>query len=157
MDQKQSALSLWHRLRNKPFGKWFFSKLICFKAPYFGSVKPRFIELRPGYCEVALKKRRSVHNHLGGVHAIAMCNLAEAAAGLMTDVSMPGTHRWIPKSMSVQYLKRAGTNLRAIAKVEPLPNFQEAMDLLVPVDVVDTDQQVVFQAQITMRVSPKKT
>ena len=32
-----------------PMGKIIFSKLLCYKAPYFGSIKPRFLELAPGY------------------------------------------------------------------------------------------------------------
>lgn len=45
-------------------------------------------------------------NHIGTVHAIAMCNMAELAGGTMTEVTVPSTHRWIPKGMTVEYLKR---------------------------------------------------
>ena len=44
------------------------------KAPYFSTIKPQFKTLRPGYCEVSMKKRRAVLNHLGSVHAIAELN-----------------------------------------------------------------------------------
>jgi hypothetical protein len=47
-----------------PAGKHVFSKLVCLKAPYFGTIKPLFRELRPGYCEIKMKKRRAVHNHI---------------------------------------------------------------------------------------------
>ena len=29
--------------------------MVCLKAPYFGTIKPVFKELRPGYCEIAMK------------------------------------------------------------------------------------------------------
>ena len=57
-------------------------------------------------CVVFMKKRRAVTNHLKTVHAIAMCNMAELAGGLMTEVSLPQGKRWIPSGMTVKYLKR---------------------------------------------------
>jgi acyl-coenzyme A thioesterase PaaI-like protein len=58
-----------------------FSRLVCWKASYFSRVRPAFVELRPGYCEVRAKKRRRVLNHIGTVDAIAMCNMAELTGG----------------------------------------------------------------------------
>lgn len=71
------ALALWRRLERWPLGKLAFSRAISWKAPYFASISPRFEELRPGYARVSMRKRRAVANHIGTVHAIAMCNLAE--------------------------------------------------------------------------------
>ena len=79
-----AALSAWRRLQAKPFGKAIFSRAVCFKAPYFGTISPRFAELQPGRARVSMRKRRAVQNHIGTVHAIAMCNLAELAAGTVT-------------------------------------------------------------------------
>ena len=74
-----------------------FSAMIGQVAPYFASIAPQFVELRPGYAEVTFPKRREVLNHIGTVHAIALCNAAELAAGTMTDVSIPKGRRWIPR------------------------------------------------------------
>jgi hypothetical protein len=57
--------------------------------------------------------------------------------------------------MTVEYLARAETDLRAIAELEPLPEFGEAAELAVPVDIVDAAEQTVMRAVITMWVSPK--
>ncbi|WP_035051714.1 hotdog fold domain-containing protein [Andreprevotia chitinilytica] len=148
--------SIWKKLAPKPAGKWLFSKLVCLKAPYFASIHPRFVELRAGYCELRINKRRAVLNHIGTVHAIAMCNMAELAAGTMVDFTLPNSHRWIPKGMQVEYVKKAETNLRAVAKLEPVPTFGAATDVPVPVEVLDAANQVVFRAVVTMWVSPKK-
>lgn len=157
MDKPNFTLSTWNRLSKFPCGKWLFSKIVCWKAPYFGSIRPKFEELRAGYCVVSIKKRRSVLNHIGTVHAIAMCNMAELAAGTMTDATVPATtHRWIPKGMTVEYLKKAGTNLRAIAELKTPPRFEEAADLPVTVSVLDDQNQIVFRGVILMWVSPKK-
>ena len=150
-----STLSQWQNLSKKPFGKQVFSKALCFKAPYFGSIKPCFIELKPGYSEVAISKRRAVLNHIGTVHAIAMCNMAELAGGMMTEVTVPPSHRWIPKGMTVEYLKKANTDLTAIATPESSAEFSTAQDYKVNVAVNDKAGDIVFKAVITMWVSPK--
>lgn len=153
---KTTTLDIWQRFASKPGGKWAFSRLVCLKAPYFGSIRPRFEELRPEYCAVRLRKRRSVLNHIGTVHAIAMCNMAELAGGTMTEVTVPSTHRWIPKGMTVEYLKRATTDLVAVATPESQPDWSAAGEYKVRVVVRDLQAEPVFQALITMWVSPKK-
>jgi len=150
------TLSTWERLSARPAGKWLFSRLVSWKAPYFRSIKPSFVELRPGRCEVRIKKRRAVLNHLGTVHAIAMCNMAELAGGTMTEVTVPPDYRWIPKRMTVDYLKTAKSDLSAIAELDRLPAFSTATELPIPVTVQDASQQPVFRAVITMWVSPRK-
>lgn len=149
------TLSIWKRLSSWPAGKWLFSRLVCWKAPYFSSISPRFVELAPGHAVVRMRKRRKVTNHIGTVHAIAMCNLAEIGAGTMTDVTVPSHMRWIPRGMTVEYVAKAGTDLVADVKIDPLPSFEEAADIPVEVEVSDTNDQVVFRAIITMWVTPK--
>ena len=151
------ALKIWKTLEAKPAGKWTFSKLLCLKAPYFSSISPLFEQLRPDYCEVSIKKHRAVLNHIGTVHAIAMCNMAELAGGTMTDVTVPNTHRWIPKGMQVEYIQKASTDLVAVA-TPAQSNFvwNEGSDYVVNVDVKNTAQELVFRATITMWVSLKK-
>lgn len=150
-----STLKIWQRCASAPGGKWAFSRMVCLKAPYFSSIRPLFEVLEPGYCRVRIAKRRAVLNHLGTVHAIAMCNMAELAGGSMTEVSVPATHRWIPKSMSVEYLKKAETDLVAIATLEKQVHGKDAGEYLVKVEVRDTKDVLVFRAMITMWVSPK--
>jgi len=155
VSQAGLTLAAWQRMSKWSGGKWIFSRLVCLKAPYFASIRPRFEALRPGYSDVHVKKRRAVLNHIGTVHAIAMCNMAELAGGTMTEVTIPATHRWIPKGMAVEYLKQAKTSLRAIAELEPIPSFEGAVELPVTVNVLDASGQTVFRAVITMWVSPK--
>ena len=138
-----------------PFGKIIFSKLVCFKAPYFGNIKPCFIELRPGYCEVHFRKRRAVTNHLKSVHAIAMCNVSELAAGSMLEVSIPRTMRWIPKKMTVSYLKMAKTDLKAVCEIST-DGLDQAGEFPMTVHVMDKNGEEVFCAVITMYLSKKK-
>jgi hypothetical protein len=98
-----------------------------------------------------------VHNHIGTVHAIALCNLAELTAGVMTDASLPKGMRWIPKGMTVQYLKKATGTLRGVATPKiPLVASDAGYDLPVNVDVFDAAGERVFNAVISMWMSPKR-
>jgi acyl-coenzyme A thioesterase PaaI-like protein len=124
-------------------------------APYFGSIAPHITVLERGRCEVRMRNRRSVRNHLGTVHAIAMCNACELAAGLTMESTLAPAQRWIPKGMTVRYLKKAETDLVAVAQMAPVPG-DFAGDVVVPVRVSDTQARVVMEADITMYVTPKK-
>ena len=149
------ALAMWRRLETKPFGKAVFSRAICWKAPYFASIAPRFQELRPGHARVTMRLRRAVTNHIGTVHAIAMCNLAELAAGTMTEISIPESMRWLPKGMQVDYLKKAASDVEATATMAEVVEGV-AREVPVTVEVRDRAAEVVCRAVITMWVTPRK-
>jgi acyl-coenzyme A thioesterase PaaI-like protein len=152
-----SVLSLYRRITRWPAGHWIFSRLVCFRAPYFATIAPRFVALAPGRCEVRIRDRRRVHNHIGTVHAIALCNLAELSAGVMTDATIPADMRWIPKGMSVEYLKKAVGTMHGIATPElatPVPDGGHEWP--VRVEVVDSADETVFRARVLMWVSPRR-
>ncbi|GGA25217.1 hotdog fold domain-containing protein [Dyella nitratireducens] len=152
-----SLLSLYQRITRWPCGHWLFSRAVCLRAPYFATIAPLFITLEPGRCEVRIRDRRRVHNHIGTVHAIALCNLAELSAGVMTEVTIPSDARWIPKGMSVEYLSRAKGSMHAVATPEtPLGMVGGGREWPVCVEVTDPSGTPVFRARITMWVSPRK-
>lgn len=128
-----------------------FTATICQIAPYFGTIQPSVLALRPGYAEATVPLRKEVTNHIGTLHAIALCNAAELVAGTMTDASIPEGYRWIPKGMTVEYLAKAKTDVRAVADGSGI-DWTQAGDQVVPVDVFDTDGKKVFAARITMNV-----
>ncbi|HEX7732326.1 MAG TPA: hotdog fold domain-containing protein [Rhodanobacter sp.] len=152
-----TALKLWRRLSRLPAGRWLYGRLICFKAPYFATIAPRFVALEPGRCEIAIRDRRRVHNHLGTVHAIALCNLAELCAGVMTDATIPAGMRWIPRGMAVEYLAKARGAMHASALPERAA--VESVDGYawpVTVRVRDDAGAEVFRARIEMWLSPRR-
>ena len=150
------VLKIYRSLSRKPLGHWLFSRLICFKAPYFGSIGPRMVRLEPGRGEATIRHRRSVTNHLGTVHAIALCNLAEFTGGLACDVSIPASMRWIPRGMTVEYLKKAVGSMRATATPAFAPrDAAEGYELPFDVVIENPQGEAVFKASIAMWVSPR--
>jgi len=150
-------LTLYRRMQRWPAGQWLFSRAVCFKAPYFASIAPHIIVLEPGRCEGRIAHRRRVTNHIGTVHAIALCNLAELTAGLMVDASLPKGMRWIPKGMEVKYLAKAtGTQHAVATPAQPVVTADAGYALPVNVQICDTAGTVVFEARIDMWMSPVK-
>lgn len=152
------VLGLFRRMQPWPAGRWLFSRLVCLRAPYFASIAPRVDVLEPGRCEARIAHRRRVTNHIGTVHAIALCNLAELTAGLVTDASIPADMRWIPKGMQVEYRRKAVGTMHATATPATRPtSAPEGYEL--PVDVVVRDKagETVFEAQVRMWVAPRRS
>jgi acyl-coenzyme A thioesterase PaaI-like protein len=150
-----AVLRHYRRLSRWPAGRWLFARIVTFSAPYFASIAPRFHELRPGLCQVSLRKRRAVLNHIGTVHAIAMANLCELACGLLMEVSIPTTMRWIPRGMTIEYLRKAETNVTGTARLDKT-QWTGAEDVGVPVSVTDRSGNEVVRAVITMYVSERQ-
>src|SRR5882757_2438789 len=113
------VLNLWRRVGTLPVvGSRVFSLVYAQKAPYFGSIHPRFTVIEPNHADLVIPDRRSVHNHLGTVHAIALCNGLEAAMGAVAEASIPADKRWIPKGMEVAYTAKARGDITCIAETD---------------------------------------
>ncbi len=154
--EQPSALRHFERMSKWPAGRWLFARLICFRAPYFASIRPRFVELRPGLCQVTMRKRRAVQNHIGTVHAIAMANLCELAGGMLMEVTIPVSMRWIPRGMTIEYLRKAEGGVTAVARLDKT-EWHAPENISVPLTVTDAGGTEVVRAVITMYVSERKS
>ncbi|MGY6630655.1 MAG: hotdog fold domain-containing protein [Wenzhouxiangella sp.] len=146
-------LKLYHRVLGWPFGRAIFSRLFTSKAPYFATIKPSVVELKPNYCEVHFRKRKRVQNHIGTVHVIAICNGMEMAMGALAEASIPAHLRWIPRGMNVRYTAKADSDIRVIATANP-DDWQPG-DLTVAVKALRADDTVVVEGEIVLYVSEK--
>ena len=144
MKARNATHALLQRFQNIPLGLPLFSLVICLKAPYFGSIKPRFLKLEPGSAQARIKKRRKVTNHLGTVHAIAMANLCEFVGGTLMEVSIPPNMRWIPKGMDIRYLAKASSDVTASCTIDDF-DWSETQDVWLKVEVHDDQQQLVAE------------
>jgi acyl-coenzyme A thioesterase PaaI-like protein len=151
------VLPLYSRLSRLPHGRRLFSVFYARQAPYFRTVRPYVAQLRPHYCEVHLPNRRAVHNHIGTVHAIAVCNGLEAAMGALAEATTPPGRRWLPKGMSVEYLARSDSDLVCVASTSPGDwEGAEPRDVPVTVSATRADGTVVVRGTIMLWVTARK-
>jgi acyl-coenzyme A thioesterase PaaI-like protein len=153
-----AVLDLWKKTSALPWGDRIFSLAFSQKAPYFASIRPRFTVIEPNHAELVIRKRRGVHNHIGTVHAIALCNGLEAAMGALAESTIPPGRRWIPKGMEVAYTAKADSDITCIAETDPgqwTADASAGHDLPVRVRGVRTDGTVVVDGVIRLWVTEK--
>ncbi len=149
-----TILERYNKISRYPGGRFVFAKLVGLSAPFFAKIKPRFIDLRPAYCETQIDDRRAVHNHMGTINAGALCSLAEMTGGLALDTVVPKNMRWIPKSMEVKYVNKATGTITAISQFNPEIVIEG--DVVIPIIVSNKENKTVFSADITFYISKKK-
>jgi acyl-coenzyme A thioesterase PaaI-like protein len=132
-----------------------FSFAFSQQAPYFWSIRPLFTVIEPNHAELVIKDRRRVHNHIGTVHAIALCNGLEAVMGALAEVTIPENKRWIPKGMDISYTAMANTDITCIAETDPDQWAGDNPDLHVRVKGVREDGTVVIEGVIKLWVTEK--
>ena len=146
---------LWRRFADRPFGKRVFGWGYSFKAPYFASIRPRFDVVEPGRATLRVPKRRAVLNHIGTVHAIAVCNGLEAAMGAMAEATVPDHKRWLPKGMDVRYTAKSTSDITCTAESDPARWLADDPDLPVTVTATRDDGTVVAEGTIHLWVTDR--
>jgi acyl-coenzyme A thioesterase PaaI-like protein len=152
MSENNFVLKSWKTANKIPGGRWIMSKIIASKAPYFSTVKPQILEIKENVCKIKIKKRRSLENHIGTVHVIAICNQLEMCMGVLAEASIPKYLRWIPKGMEVNYTAKADSDIIGIASVD---TPWQAGDLYVKVQAFDDKGIVVVDGRIKLWISEK--
>jgi acyl-coenzyme A thioesterase PaaI-like protein len=136
-------------------GRGAFSLAFATRAPYFLTVAPTLVELRPNHAEVLVRKWWGVHNHIGTVHVIAVANGLEMAMGALAEATIPDHLRWIPKGMQLEYLAKADSTMRAVADTEP-GNWERPGEVPVRVEAIRRDGTVCVRGVITLHVSERR-
>lgn len=149
-------LSAWRLLERVPLGDVLFSQAYRFAAPYFRTVPARVEAVEPGRAVAWMRHAPWVRNHLGGVHAIALCNLAELTMGAAAEATVPATHRWIPQEMTVRYTARAKGRMRCTATLALPAPLGERQQVPVAITVADESGTEVLAGEIAIWVTARR-
>lgn len=109
----------WARLAPLPGGRWLFSRMVGWMAPYTGSIRARVEELDDGYARLSIRERRALRNPFRSIHAVALMNLAEEASGLATLHALPAGCRGIITALHMEYEKKARGRITAVCDTMP--------------------------------------
>lgn len=148
-------LGAWRRLERLPLGRSLFTQGYRFAAPYFRTIPARVESIEPGLAVAEMRHWPWVRNHLGGVHAIALCNLAELTMGAVAEATVPRTHRWIPQGMEVDYRAQARGTMRATARLELPEPLGERQRVDVEIAIADRSGTAVLTGTIRIWVTAR--
>src|ERR1700748_3159960 len=112
------TLALWQTRSQSRLCRWLFTQSVCRRAPYFASIKPYFIELRPALCVVHIRRRRGTNGSGNTVHPLAIATLCELAASPVTAVALPPAMSWHTRGMTIEYLRWAESDVTATARLD---------------------------------------
>ena len=147
------VLKIYHNTLRWPFGRQMFSAFAARQAPYFKTISPLVTVLEPNKCEVLVRKRKRVQNHIGTMHIIAIANGLEMAMGFMAEASIPPHLRWIPKGMELTYPNKGETDIKCTATVAA--DGWATGDLPVKVEAIDNSGTVVVEGTIFLWISER--
>jgi acyl-coenzyme A thioesterase PaaI-like protein len=120
---------------------WLRDRVLGRAVPLVGTARLHFERIGPDGVVISIANRRSVQNHIGGVHAAAMALLAETATGFCLGWHLPDDRLPLIKSLQVEFQRRTQGDLRAQASLTPdqIARIisEPKGELVVPVDVRD--------------------
>ena len=74
-------------------------------VPYVGTTGVYYETVNPNQVVVSLNNTRSVQNHIGSIHAVAITLLAETATGFILGLNLPSDRVLLIKSYSVNFYR----------------------------------------------------
>ena len=148
-------MDLWRRLSPLPGGPWLFSRILGWIVPYSGTVRPQVAELEPGRAVVRIQDRRRIRQHLGSVHAVALCNVGELASGLAMMAGLPPSVRGIVTRIEIEFFKKARGLLTATSEARAPEEVTHALDHPVVAEIHDDAGDCVAKVTAHWRLAPR--
>ena len=136
-----------------PGGRLLFNRMFWSFIPYTGSIRPEIIHLEKGRCQIRIRDRKILRNHLNSIHAACLMNALEAVSGLAFATGLPENSRGILTDFSVHYIKKARGTLHAECQCDP-PTTNIRQTYKIEPLIRDASGEIVATAESTWLVSP---
>ncbi|KGJ97323.1 DUF4442 domain-containing protein [Colwellia psychrerythraea] len=136
------------------------TKLFASKVKFAGTTGIVIQEISTKKTKIFLANKKSVQNHIGGIHAIAAAVLAESATGIVFGMNVPDSKLPLLKNMQVNYQRRMQGSLTAVARITDdqiaLISQEKKGSLFVQVTIEDESGQAPIECQMEWAWVSKK-
>jgi Domain of unknown function (DUF4442) len=135
-----------------PLGKRRFARTACARVPMLANLRAGFKELRAGLCRLGLNAHRRVRTIDGVIDPIALSALAQLAASMVIEVSLPAALNWTTRGITIEYLQDTRGNTMALARLDRI-DWSQSGPVGVPVTISDALGTEVARAVVSFVIS----
>lgn len=118
------------------------------------ALRAHFQELRVGLCRAMMNAHRRVRTIDGRIDPIAIGALAQLAASMVIEVSVPAGLHWNSRGLTIEHLQAATSEAVAVARLDKI-DWGQAGLVGVPVTVSDEDGREVARAVVSFAVAAR--
>jgi hypothetical protein len=148
------TLDRYQRMRRWPLGKWRFARAASRRIPMLATLQAAFQELRVGLCKAALHAHRRVRTTDGVIDPIAIGALAQLAASMVIEVSVPAGLHWSARGLTIEHLRNPSAQAVALARLDKLDWGQPGL-VGVPVTISDGSGKEIARAVVSFAVAAR--
>jgi acyl-coenzyme A thioesterase PaaI-like protein len=148
------TLHLYQRMQRWPWGQWLFMRAASERIPMLTGLRAELQELRVGLCRAIMNAHRRVRTLDGGIDPIAIGALAQLAASMVIEVSVPEGMHWNARGVTIEHLQGPGPEVVAVARLDKIDWGHTAL-VGVPVTVSDGQGKEVARAVISFAVTAR--
>lgn len=116
------------------------------------NLRASFKELRIGLCRLRLNAHRRVRTIDGVIDPIALSALAQLAASMVIEVSLPAALNWTTRGITIEYLQDARAETMALARLDRI-DWNQSGPIGVPVTISDGLGTEVARAVVSFVIS----
>ncbi|MGC2459937.1 MAG: DUF4442 domain-containing protein [Steroidobacteraceae bacterium] len=122
------------------------------RTPLLAALQARFAELRVGLCRTEMRAHRRVCSADGAIDPMAISALAQLAAIMVIEVSVPEGVSWAARGLTLEHLRRVDCAVVALARLDKT-DWAESGLVGVPVTISDAAGIEVARAVVSFAVA----
>lgn len=148
------TLYRYQKMQRWPWGRWRFERAAAERIPTLTTLKAHLQELRVGLCRAMMHAHRRVRMIDGVIDPIAIGSLAQLAASLVIEVSVPEGMRWNARGLTIEHLEAPSSAAVALARLDKIDWGQPGL-VGVPVTVSDGQNREIARAVVSFAVAAR--
>jgi hypothetical protein len=148
------TLHRYQRMQRWPLGKWRFARAASERIPMLATLQAGFQELRVGLCKAVMNAHRRVRTRDGAIDPVAIGALAQLAASMVIEVSVPAGLHWSARGLTVEHLHNPSAQAIALARLDKLDWGLSGL-VGVPVTISDGHGKEIARAVVSFAVAAR--